>query len=149
MPYLVETSPLMRIANVNDANHLVAKQAVTTLRQRGELLHIAPQSLIEFRNAATRPVAVNGLGMTIAEEERQATIFEASFDLLEETPAIFPAWKKLVTAAGVVGRQVHDARLVAVCHVCGLTHILTHDVQHYTRFASYGPGIIVVHPADV
>jgi hypothetical protein len=43
--------------------------------------------------------------------------FEATFTLLAETAAIYPAWKALVAAAAVQGKQVHDARLVAVCQV--------------------------------
>jgi len=44
--------------------------------------------------------------------------------LVAETPDIDPAWKALVGALGVIGKQVHDARLVAVCHVHGVTHLL-------------------------
>jgi predicted nucleic acid-binding protein len=71
------------------------------------------------------------------------------FRLLPETPDIYPAWKALVHAAGVIGKQVHDARLVAVCHVYGIIHVLTFNVRHFNRFASIGPGILVVNPADV
>lgn len=52
-------------------------------------------------------------------------------------------------ATGVVGKQVHDARLVAICHVYGITHVLTFNVQHFARFAGYGPGLIVVDPSSV
>jgi hypothetical protein len=68
---------------------------------------------------------------------------------LPETPAIYPAWKALVTALAVIGKQVHDARLVAVCHVHGVTHLLTFNVTHFTRLAGFGPGLTVVDPATV
>ena len=42
----------------------------------------------------------------------------------------YPAWKALVNALGVIGKQVHDARLVAVCHVHAVTHLLTFNVAH-------------------
>lgn len=65
--------------------HSVAARAVLELHRRGEVLHIAPQILIEFRNVATRPVAVNGMGLSAVDAETQATVFETSFPLLPET----------------------------------------------------------------
>ncbi|MBX9625037.1 MAG: hypothetical protein K2X82_14615 [Gemmataceae bacterium] len=100
---------------------------------------------------ATRPKGppANGLGLSPAEAEALAAGFEADFPLLPDTPDIHPAWKAFVAAAGVIGKQVHDARLVAVCHVHGVTHLLTFNVQHFARLAAFGPGIAVVHPSSV
>jgi hypothetical protein len=39
--------------------------------------------------------------------------------------------------------------LVAVCHVYGLSHVLTFNVPHFSRLATFGPGVTVVHPASV
>ena len=85
----------------------------------GAVLHLTAQVLIEFRNVATRPKMVNGLGLSTVDAEAQASGFEASFPLLAETPDVYPAWKALVETLGVVGKQVHDARLVAICHTHG------------------------------
>src|SRR2546425_455050 len=117
MAHLVDTSILARLANSADTYHKVATHAVLELHRRGEVLHLAPQNLIEFRNVATRPVAVNGLGLSAVASKVKAVAFEATFPLLVETPDIYPVWKALVDAIGIVGKQVHDARLVAVCHV--------------------------------
>lgn len=65
------------------------------------------------------------------------------------TPAIYPAWKAIVGALGVVGKQVHDARLVAVCHAHGVTHLLTFNVAHFARLATAPPGVTVIDPATV
>src|SRR2546421_316690 len=119
------------------------------LHRRGEVLHVTPQVLIEFRNVATRPTALNGLGLSTVDTEAQASGFEATFSLLAETPHIYPAWKALVGALGVIGKQVHDARLVAVCHVHGVAHMLTFNVSHFARMAGFGPGVVVVNPASV
>ena len=79
----------------------------------------------------------------------QASGFEAAFPLLAETPDIYPAWKALVEALGVVGKQVHDARLVAICHAHAVTHLPTFNAGHFARMANYGPGLVVVDPANV
>src|SRR6476620_5895750 len=115
MAHLIDTNVLVRLANARDPLNPVATRAVTELRRRGETLHLTPQALIEFRSVATRPAGLNGLGMTPVGAEAEAAGFEAKFPLLPDTPAIFPAWKAVVGALGVVGKQVHDDRLVAVC----------------------------------
>jgi hypothetical protein len=111
------------------------------LHRRGEVLHVTPQVMIEFRNVATRPVTVD--------TEAQAATFAARFPLLAETPDVYPAWKALVGALGVIGKQVHDARLVAVCHVHVVTHLLMFNLAHFVRMAGFAPGVVVVDPATV
>ena len=87
--------------------------------------------------------------MSAVDAEAKAAVFEATFPLLVETSDIYPAWKALVVALGVIGKQVHDARLVAVCHVHAVTHLLTFNVAHFVRLAGFGPGIVVIDPATV
>jgi predicted nucleic acid-binding protein len=147
--YLIDTNILVRLANATDVNHLEASRSVVELHRRGETLHITAQVLIEFRNVATRPAALNGLGLSTNEVEALVAGFEASFSLLSETPDIYPAWKGLVEALSVVGKQVHDARLVAVCHASKVTHLLTFNVNHFARLSGYGAGLIVVNPTSV
>jgi predicted nucleic acid-binding protein len=149
MAVLVDTSVLGRLANRTDSAHAVAQAAVAELHRQGEALHVTAQDLIEFRNFATRPMAANGLGLTPATAEGVAAVFEATFPMLEETPAIYPAWRAIVDAIDVVGKQVHDARLVAVCHVYGVTRLLTFNVAHFTRLATTPPSIVVLDPAAV
>jgi predicted nucleic acid-binding protein len=149
MAYLIDTPLLLRLANLSDVQYPVADHAIRELHRQGETLHIAPQNLIEFRNAATRPVADNGLGFSVALVEQQAAGFEALFSLLPDTPDIYPAWKTLVSAAGIIGKQVHDARLVAVCQVYGITHVLTFNVRHFARFTGLISGLVIVDPATI
>lgn len=146
---LLDTSVLMRFANATDPQIGDAASAVVELHRRGETLHITPQVMIEFRNAATRPKSLNGAGLTIAEAEAHASKFESRFTLLADHPDIYTRWKSLVSALGIIGKQVHDARLVAVCHVHAVSHILTFNVAHFTRMASHGPGLVVLDPTAV
>lgn len=149
MAYLLDTSILSRLANTADTLFPVASRAVVELHRRGEVLHVTPQNLIEFRGVATRPLAQNGLGLATVEAEAKATTFEVAFPLLPDTPDIFPAWKALSIALGVTGKQVHDARLVAVCHVHRVTHLLTFNLTHFVRLSGFGPGVVIVDPALV
>lgn len=146
---LVDTSVLVRLANLADPLSGVAADAVLRLRQRGATLHVAPQCLVEFRTVATRPASANGLGLSVQQSDAQEATVLASFALLPETPAIFPAWRALVAALGVIGKQVHDARLVATCHAHAVPAILTFNVDHFTRLGAASPGVAVVDPASV
>lgn len=85
--------------------------------------------------------------MAPAHAERLVRRLRVLFPLLPDTPAIFDEWLRLVVAANVSGRQVHDTRLVAVMRTHGVTHILTFNVKDFLRFQPFG--IMAVHPADV
>ncbi len=101
--------------------------------------------MIEFQALATRPAAANGLGHTPAEANRQAQDIEAIFPMLEEGPAVYAQWRLLMERYDVRGRQVFDARLVAVMLVHSITRILTMNAPHFRRFTE----IDVVEPKDV
>lgn len=149
MAFLLDTSILVRLANTSDPGYVTASSAVQELSFRGETLHVTSQNAVEFRNVATRPLGVNGLGYAPRDADEQLAEFESLFPLLPETPDIHPAWKSLVAAAAVIGKQVHDARLAAVCQVHAVTHLLTFNTRHFARFAPFIPTLTVVDPAAV
>jgi predicted nucleic acid-binding protein len=113
------------------------------------MLHITPQVLIEFRNVATRPAAQNGLGLSCTDAAKLAAKFETTFPVVADTAAIYPAWKLLVEDLGIIGKQVHDARLIAVCQTHGLSHLLTFNVAHFARTSTSHPTVMVVDPRNV
>jgi hypothetical protein len=79
----------------------------------------------------TRPTAVNGLGKTATEAAADLASLKSLFLRLDETPAIYDVWEGLVASVPVVGKNGHDARLVAAMKVYGLTHLLTFNVQDF------------------
>jgi predicted nucleic acid-binding protein len=145
MAYLIDTNCLLRWAQRLHALNPVVQAALDVLQQRGERVCVTPQNFIEFWNVATRPADRNGIGLTPAEADQELTRLESLLLLAPDTPAIYGVWRQLVTAVGVSGVQVHDARLVAVMQVHGLTRILTFNTTDFLRY----PGIAVVHPQDV
>jgi predicted nucleic acid-binding protein len=145
MPYLADTNILLRWVSPADPQHSLAVNSVKALQQQGEIVHITPQNLIEFWAVATRPAASNGLGMSPAEAEREVESLERLFPMLPDSPSIYPEWRKLVSAAGVSGVRVHDARLAAVAVANGLTHILTFNTDDFKGLQ----GVTAVHPQNV
>jgi predicted nucleic acid-binding protein len=147
--YLLDTSLLARLANTADTQYASALNAIVELHRRREILHLTPQVLIEFRNVATRPKAQNGLGLSVAETIQKAESFEKLFPLLPETAATYPEWKAIVDGLGIVGKQVHDARLVAICRANAITHLLTFNIGHFARLVGTRQDIIVVDPKSI
>jgi predicted nucleic acid-binding protein len=98
---------------------------------------------------ATRPTQINGLGLSVRDAEAQAADFEKAFTLLDEIPAIFPIWKSIVESLGVIGKQVHDARLVAICHAHKVSSLMTFNVAHFSRLTASPQGVSVINPASV
>jgi predicted nucleic acid-binding protein len=126
-----------------------AVRAIIKLHRRSELLHLTPQVLIEFRNVSTRGLALNGLGLPLSEVDALTLDFESSFSLLPDNADIYPAWKTVVQSLGILGKQVHDARLMAVCHSHHVSQILTFNISHFVRMTAHWPAIKAIHPADV
>jgi len=142
---LVDTNLLVRTLQPHHPLYAVADGSIAVLRSQNKKLYLTPQNLIEFWTVATRPVDVNGLGMSTAVIRLEIERLERFFTVLPETPEIYPAWKRLVIQYQVVGKPAHDARLVAAMHVHGIATILTFDASGFSRYA----GIEVVHPVAV
>lgn len=145
MLYLVDTNVLLRSIDLNHPMNPDAVQAISTLRSRGEQLHIVPQNLIEFWNVYTRPTDRNGLGRSVAETQAEVNRLKSLFPLLLDTEAIYQEWERLVVAYGIKGVNVHDARLVAAMLVHGLTHILTFNINDFARYSE----ITAVNPISI
>lgn len=145
MPYLADTNIVVRWLLPHDPDYAAIRTAVLRLQARRDPVYVTPQVLVEFQALATRPAEANGLGMTTAEASRHAVRLEAVFPMLPDTPDIYPLWRALVDTYDVRGRQVYDARLVAVMLAHGVTHILTLNPSHFRRFTE----ITVVAPRDV
>lgn len=145
MGYLVDTNILLRSCQPDHPMYPIALGAVETLLQRGEMLYVTPQNIVEFWNVCTRPLDKNGLGMTPTEAAAEVTKFEAILPLKLDVPDLYQQWRTLVEDYAVKGVNVHDARLVAVCVVHGLTHILSFNDRDFRRYNE----ITVVNPDTV
>ena len=143
--YLFDTNIWLRLVQPASPQHTLAVEALAVLLVRGDTVALTAQNLIEFWSVASRPVAANGLGWSIAVVDQEVERLLAQAALLEDTPAIFPHWRTLVTTYGISGRRVHDARLVAVMLAHGITHLLTFNDDDFRSFRE----IVVVTPSTL
>jgi predicted nucleic acid-binding protein len=93
----------------------------------------------------TRPQSRNGLGLAVAEAEREVRAIEAGMSFLPDNEALYREWRRIVLQYEVLGVQVHDARLAAAMHVHHVTHILTLNVMDFQRFS----GLTALHPNTI
>jgi predicted nucleic acid-binding protein len=145
MTVLLDTNILTRGAQPHHPQHQPAVNSVTTLRQKGESLCLAPQNLYEFWVVATRPVGENGLGMTPATAQTELTQLKSLYRIVDDTPAVLPEWERLVLDYQVIGKTAHDTRLVATMIIHQITHVLTFNRTDFQRYRE----IIVISPESV
>jgi hypothetical protein len=145
MSTLLDTNLLTRTAQPHHPMHQLAVDAVAALRQRGELLLLVPQNFYEFWVVCTRPAGQNGLGLTPAHVQAEFGRLKSLFTVLDDTPAVFPEWERLVVAHQVSGKNAHDARLVAAMNVHGIPHLLTFNKPDFQRYQ----GITALSPQEV
>jgi predicted nucleic acid-binding protein len=142
---LVDTNILLRIARRSDPHHQLIDAALAKLSLAGTTLHYTHQNIAELWNVMTRPATRNGFGLTAAEAESEVRVIEAGMSFLAENEAVYQEWRKIVVQHAVSGVQVHDARLVAVMRVHGVSHILTLNVEDFQRYGR----ATAVHPSSV
>jgi predicted nucleic acid-binding protein len=145
MSTLLDTNILTRLANTGDPLYRIAVDAVVELRRQGEVLCLVPQNYYEFWAVATRPTTQNGLGLTSAQAQAEAARVKGLFRVQAETPAVFAQWEQLVAQHQVLGKNAHDAHLVAAMMVHGVGRILTFNVADFRRF----PNVTVLDPQQI
>jgi predicted nucleic acid-binding protein len=148
MAYLLNTGILLRLVDDKDALHSLVQQAVETLISRQEELFSATQNIGEFWNVATRPIANNGLGLA---PDDVINLIENSIEpvcgIMLDGGSTYTEIKRLVVAYGVIGKQVHDARLVALMLTRQIGTLLTLNPRDFRRYEP--EGIVVVTPNDL
>jgi len=143
--FLIDTNILVRLVLPQDPLNVVATAALDELKRRGEKTCVAPQNLVEFWSVASRPVEANGLGMTPDQVNLEIARIEKMFRVLDDLASVYKRWKDLVTSHSVRGRQAHDARLVALMLEHEIGHILTFNVDDFTRYSE----IVAVNPQSL
>lgn len=147
MPYLVDAGILIRLVQRLDPQRAVVREAYLKLKSNGEELFTTSQNMAEFWNVCTRPAAARGgYGLSVDATARKLRILERSLRVITDTPAAYAEWKRLVVAHSVMGVKVHDARLVALMRVHGITHLLT---LNSTDFRRYSGIVVAVSPQEI
>ena len=136
MSILLDTNILLRLADEGSPSHAEALAAVEVLEMSDRECVIVPQVLYEYWVVATRPMANNGLGMSINAVNRAVDRWTTAFRLLLDERGVFTRWYSLVTSHEVKGKAAHDARLVAAMQRHRVMNVLTFNQPDFIRFTS-------------
>lgn len=142
MSFAVDTNILLRSIDDGHIAQPIARDGLLALRDQGETLSIFPQNLIELWAVATRPVANNGLGWSVDRAEQELAALKNLFVVLADTDAVLVEWERLAVRYLVIGKQAHDAHVIASMLVHRVTHLLTFNDSDFKRFTE----ITVVNP---
>jgi len=148
MPYLLDSGILLRLTDQRDAKHDEVQSSVRNLIGRGEDLLITTQNVAEFCSVATRPQVNNGLGLAPNEAlQLLQQEIEPICSIIAELDSTYGELKHLIAKYAVVGKQVHDARLVALMISWQIENILTLNDRDFRRYQP--EGITIVTPASL
>ena len=145
MDILADTGILLRFMEPTDPSRPTIVRALSIIRARGDRLIIIPQNAAEFWNVCTRPkTSRGGMGLSVKETDNRLIQIERGFPLLYDDDMTYRNWRSLIVTHSVLGKQVHDARLVALMKTNGIAHILTLNGGDFSRY----PGIVAIDPAN-
>ena len=129
---VVDTNVLLAATDRSRGHH---DAATRFLNEDVRRLAVSPQIVREYLAVASRPVAVNGLGLSGEDAVANVQQFLEGMEILTEGPATTTSLMDLVVAGPSVGKQVHDANVVAVALAHRAVSIVTDNTRHFARFA--------------
>lgn len=129
---VVDTNILLAATDQSRTTH---SAATAFLNQDERQLALTPQIVREYLAVATRPIEVNGFGMSGVNAVANVSQFLSDMTLLSEDIATVGHLMGLVARDSATGKQVHDANIVAVALAHRAAAIVTDNVRHFSRFA--------------
>ena len=124
---LIDTNILIYLYDVASPHHAAARALLRALFGQGMRFRLAPQVLYEFWVMATRPIADGGLGFHRVAARREIQDLAARYPMLDDSMVTWDEVIDLAVAEGVVGRRIHDARMIAVMRRHGVADVASFD----------------------
>jgi hypothetical protein len=113
MKVLLDTNVLLRGLNSSHPDHLLIRQSLEELFVAQHDLVVVPQILYEYWVVATRPVSVNGFGLTSDEANANVDRAIGLFHLLLDERGIFylgSLWYQPIRLSGKMGTMLAWSR---------------------------------------
>ena len=143
-----DTNIVLRSSLEEMPEHVQVRAAIGWLHDSGTELWISRQIIREFCAVLTRPQTFTR-PLPSATVLQLARAFPTSYRVADETAEVTTALLALLVTIPCGGKQVHDARLMAICHVYGISHLLTFNIAHFSALSKFGPPVVVVDPAGI
>lgn len=141
---MVDTNVLLAATNTARADHDSSRRVFSQALDEGIHLATCGQILREYLVVATRPIAVNGLGLCVADALKNLAWFRKRLVYFEEPETVHRTLVTLVESTGINGKRIHDANIVALMHYSGIRSIVTNNPEDFSPF----PGIVPLPPRN-
>jgi predicted nucleic acid-binding protein len=134
---MLDTNILLTATNESRAGHEQALDVINGWPAQGTTLYTSGQIIREYLSVATRPAALNGLGLTVPDALDNARAFRSRMLLLAEDAKVADRLTELLEESKSNGKQVHDANVVATMLVHGVDLVVTLNTGDFARFAQH------------
>ena len=141
----LDTNILLAATDRSRTGHGAARDIFARCGAAGVRLATSGQVLREYLSVATRPTAVNGLGLSVSDALSNVEVFRPRVVLLSDDEAASKMLARLVERHVVAGKRVHDANIVATILVHGIDVLATENIGDFESF----PDIEVLSPEDL
>lgn len=129
----IDTNLLVYAHRRDSEWHQPAAQVVAQAAEGGAPWGIPWPCIHEFLATVTKRIYLPPTPLAAAIDQVDAWFASPSLTLLGEGEAHWPALRRLLTAARIVGGAVHDARVAAICIQHGVTELFSAD-RDFSRF---------------
>ena len=133
--WFVDTNVLVYATNARSPWQRDAEALLSLARQRGIEIVISTQIVREYLAITTRPDAGRVDKSAVRDALDNVRTFQSNLRVIQDDPAISARLLELIEDYEVVGKQVHDANIVACMLIHGVRSLLTFNAQDFTRFA--------------
>ena len=130
----VDTNVLLSASAPGRGLHGNALFVLQDWPRQGRRLYCNGQVLREYLVVSTRPLAQNGLGLTIEDALHNLRAFSGRLKVLAESEAVSLRLRQLVGFIPCLGKQIHDANLVATALVHKVNGLVTENIEDFRRF---------------
>lgn len=138
-PCLVDTNVFLEATDMARPHHAAARRFL----QRAAAPFTSAQILREYLVVATRPIAVNGLGLALDDALGNVRSFRTMVRLVREEKAVLPSLLALLADVPCKGKRIHDANVVATAISHKIGRIVTLNARDFAAFAKH---VVVVSP---
>ncbi len=137
----IDTNIIIYAADGTSLYNQLAKQALLAARQQASELVISSQILREYLSTTTKSYLITGVP-SLSNILFNYNAFQNDFTVVFDSLRVVMNLSSLLQTIPMGGKQIYDANIVATIQAYSITHLLTHNVKDFARFA----GLITVVP---
>ena len=130
----VDTNVLLTATDDSRQLHSEAMQLLADSTSQSLRLAASGQVVREYLVVATRPIEVNGLGLSIQDAEANVNELLRCIKLYDETEEVSRHLRQLAITHSLRGKRLHDANIIATMAVHGISTLLTQNGDDFAPF---------------